>query len=236
MGLIKIKNVCKSYETNHVLSNVSMTVKNGDFIVLYGKSGIGKSVLLRLILGIEKPDSGSLEINQTKPNIGILFQQGALFDSMSIYENVAFPLHAQNMYAGRNHSSDYIHEQTMNALEEVGLHEWLNKLPDQLSGGMQRRAAIARLMTQSPDIMLFDEPTSGLDPITSASITQYIEKLKKRKKTTSILVTHDIDSGLKLGNRFYFLDEKKLIFSGIKKKLMESKNPTIQAFLGKIRR
>ena len=236
MALIKIKNISKSYGTNHVLENVSITIKNGDFVVLFGKSGIGKSVLLRLILGMEKPDSGTLEVNQAKTNIGILFQQGALFDSMNIYENVAFPLKAQNMYCGKNHSTDYINEQTITALEEVGLQDWASKLPDQLSGGMQRRAAIARLMTQSPDIMLFDEPTSGLDPITSSGITQYIEKLKKRKKTTSILVTHDIDSGLKLGNRFYFLDEKKIIFNGTKKKLLESKDPTVQAFLGKNRR
>jgi len=237
--LIKIKNIWKSYNGIHVLKGLNLTVPASSATIILGRSGVGKSVLLKQILGLEEPDSGEIEINGTNivglsqkerqaitGQMGMLFQGSALFDSMNIEENVGFALVNQN-----NHTKEYIQDQVAIALNNVGLSGYQKKLPSELSGGQKRRVALARLLVYAPDILLFDEPTAGLDPITGDQIISLIHESQKKLQATSIIVTHNIQLALKIGKYFALHDDGVIKTYGEHSSFFSTSNPLVQEFL-----
>jgi phospholipid/cholesterol/gamma-HCH transport system ATP-binding protein len=216
--MIKIRNLWKRYGDLDVLKGLDLEVNQGEILVILGRSGVGKSVLLRHIIGIEKPDAGSIEVSGTvisslKKNhlyhairhMGMLFQGSALFDSMNIEENTAFYL--------KQHSParEEIEKKVLDALAMVGLSGSEKKMPSDLSGGMRKRAALARLIVYRPSILLYDEPTTGLDPITAQQINELIVKTQSELKGTSVVVTHDINSALYIADRLALHEEGKIV-------------------------
>ncbi len=213
--MIRIKNLWKKYGSIDVLKGLNLEVNKGEILVILGRSGVGKSVLLRHIIGIEKPDQGSIEINGTiiselkknklydaVKNMGMLFQGSALFDSMNIEENTAFYLKQHgDPVTGKPFPREDIEQKVKEALAMVGLEGTENKMPSDLSGGMRKRAGLARLIVYRPSILLYDEPTTGLDPITAQQINELIVKTQNELKGTSIVVTHDINSALFIADR-----------------------------------
>lgn len=237
--MIRIRNLCKSYGKLQVLKNLNLDINEGETLVILGRSGIGKSVLLRQIIGIEEPDSGSIEIDgqhfsKMSPKerkvltlqMGMLFQGGALFDSMTVGENVAFYL--------RQHNSDLredeVQRRVAEALEMVDLKGVQEKMPSDLSGGMRKRAALARVIVYRPHIVLYDEPTTGLDPITSMQINELIIRTKKELKSTSVVVTHDIKSALEVGDCIAFQSNMCITHVAQKKDFLKIDDPQIHAF------
>jgi phospholipid/cholesterol/gamma-HCH transport system ATP-binding protein len=213
--MIIVKDVWKKYDQNQVLKGLSLEIKTSETIVILGRSGVGKSVLLKHIIGITKPDQGSIEVDgkdvtklsgealtDVTKNMGMLFQGAALFDSMNVEDNVGFYL-SQHKDVTTNHkiSKKEIQERVDYALELVGLEGVQKKMPSELSGGMKKRAALARLIVYRPQYLLYDEPTTGLDPITAMQINELIVKTQKELKPTSIVVTHDIISALFVADR-----------------------------------
>ena len=210
--IIVAKDIFKSYDKLEVLKGLNLEVFEGETVVIMGRSGVGKSVLLRQLLGIEKPNSGTIEINQKQitsmtqndrfkvvMSMGMLFQGSALFDSMTVGENTAFYLRQHE-----NLSEKEIQKRVKEALQMVDLSGVENKMPSDLSGGMRKRAALARLIVYRPHILLYDEPTTGLDPITAMQINELINTIKKELTATSIVVTHDIKSAMCVGDRLAF--------------------------------
>lgn len=238
--MIVIKNLCKRYGKLEVLKNLNLDVLEGETLVILGRSGVGKSVLLRQILGIEPADSGSIEIDgknletvtgkereEIRKNMGMLFQSSALFDSLTVGENVAFYL--------REHQSDLAEDEVQHrveeALEMVDLAGTQHKMPSDLSGGMRKRAALARVIIYRPRIVLFDEPTTGLDPITAMQINKLIIQTQKELKGTSIVVTHDIKSAVEVGDRLAFHSNKQIVHVAPKEEFLKIDDPKLQAFL-----
>lgn len=237
--MIEVRNLWKSYGDLAVLKGLNLHVPEGKIIVIMGRSGVGKSVLLRHIMGLEKPDQGSISVQgveitslsqkmlfESIKHFGMLFQGSALFDSMTVGENVAFypkehKTIAKSEIAGRVAAS----------LDQVGLSGFEKKMPSQLSGGQKRRAAIARLNIYQPNVMLFDEPTTGLDPITAMQINELIAKTHKELRSTSIIVTHDVQSALFLGNLFALHHEGVIREVLTKDQFLESENPLIREFI-----
>jgi len=213
--MIRIRNLWKSYNGNTVLSGLDLDAYKNEILVILGRSGVGKSVLLRHIIGIEKPDKGTIDIEGVRisglkhqqllkavRNMGMLFQGSALFDSMTIEENTAFYLHEHgNPHTGEPFASDEIQDMVATALKKVGLEGTQKKMPSDLSGGMRKRAGLARLLVYKPSILLYDEPTTGLDPVTAQQISNLIVQTQHELKGTSIVVTHDIASALTVANR-----------------------------------
>lgn len=237
--MIRVKDLHKSYGKLKVLQGLNLEVYEGETLVILGRSGVGKSVLLRQILGIEDPDKGYIEVagkkisdmKQSKryelvKSMGMLFQGSALFDSMTVGENIAFYL--------REHNSDLpetiIKSRVAEALKMVGLENTESIMPSDLSGGMRKRAALARLIVYRPHIILYDEPTTGLDPITAGQINELINQTKSELKATSIVVTHDIRSALKVGDRLAFHHEGKIAQIGLKKEFIKLQDPTLAQF------
>lgn len=223
--MIKVKNLWKSYGSLQVLKGLNLEVLDGETLVILGRSGVGKSVLLRQIIGIETPDKGSIEV-EGSPKMGMLFQGAALFDSMTVGENVSFYLSQHEL----NLSKEEIKQRTASALKMVGLEGIEAKMPSDLSGGMRKRVGLARLNAYKPTIVLYDEPTTGLDPVTSMQINELIIATQNELHPTSIVVTHDIRSALEVGDRLAFHHEGKILHVAPKKEFMHIDDPLLHAF------
>lgn len=237
--MIKVNDLWKKYGSLEVLKGLNLEIFSGETLVILGRSGVGKSVLLRQLIGIERPDRGYVEIEGVNisqlssskrlkftKEMGMLFQGAALFDSMNVGENCAFYLRQHMPELG----DKVIGERVAKALKMVGLENTESKMPSDLSGGMRKRAALARLIVYRPKILLYDEPTTGLDPITSMQINELILETQKELKATSIVVTHDIKSALTVGNRLAFHNEGKIMFVAPKEEFLKIQDPTLHAF------
>ena len=237
--MIELNNIQKSFDGNDVLKGVSIKVEKGEILVLIGMSGYGKSVILKHVVGLLNPDRGTVfvdghEVNRLKgkalsdlrSRIGFLFQGGALFESMTVFENVAFPLKEK---VGLDKA--VIEKKVHNVLDHVGLNGSDSKYPSQLSGGMQKRAALARELVWEPEIMLFDEPTTGLDPIIGHAILNLIEEIHNRMHFTGIIITHQLERVFKIVNKVAMLHEGVIIESGSPDDILASKNPLLRQFL-----
>ncbi len=243
--MIVVEDVWKSFSGNTVLKGLSLTVRKGETVVILGKSGVGKSVLLKQIIGLDKPDKGSITVDSQKisslsgkqlyhaiRDTGMLFQGSALFDSMTVGENVAFYLDQHgDPKTGRSFPTSTTSQVVRECLAMVGLEGKENTMPSDLSGGMRRRAAMARLVAYRPHILLYDEPTTGLDPITSMSINELIVRTQKELNATSIVVTHDLTSAFSVGTRLAIHHNGKIEFIGTKEEFVKSSHPIIQDFL-----
>lgn len=237
--VVEILNLSKRFDDLVVLDNISLSVTLGENLVVFGKSGTGKSVLLKCIIGLMAPDGGKIyinrqnifelsikELNNIRKNIGFLFQGSALYDSMTVRENLSFPLkrHFPEM------TMDQIDEKIKIALDNVSLEEAIDKMPSELSGGMKKRIGLARSIITDPALMLYDEPTTGLDPITSKEISVLILNLQKKLNMTSIVVTHDLICAEIIADRAIFLRDSKIAFEGEIKELTSSNDPFLKNF------
>jgi phospholipid/cholesterol/gamma-HCH transport system ATP-binding protein len=236
---IVVKGLKKSFGEQQVLKGVDLSVAKSEILSVLGKSGTGKSVLLRLMIGLEKPDSGSIlmngkevtnlemgPLNEVRKKIGFLFQEAALYDSLTIAENVAFPLE-RNTQLSEAERNDKVRQ----LLASVGLDKDLEKMPSDISGGMRKRVGLARALALDPEIMLFDEPTAGLDPITAAEIGKLIQKLRDERHTTSIVVTHDMHAAHHFSDRLVMLKEGNVLIAGTFDDLEASKDPFVVQYL-----
>ncbi len=236
---VKLDGVTKSFGSRRVLDGVTLEVPEGCGFIILGRSGTGKSVTLRHIIGLVRPDSGRVfvhgvditalagaELAEARKQVGFLFQSAALFDSISVGENVAFPM--------RRHTKLHDHEIRQRAqakLEAVGLGSDYEKMPGDLSGGMRKRAGLARAMALDPRVLLVDEPSAGLDPITSEEIDELLLGLKQDQKTTLVVVTHNIPSARKLGDQLVMLDRGRIAAQGTVEDLEKSDNELVRAFM-----
>jgi phospholipid/cholesterol/gamma-HCH transport system ATP-binding protein len=238
-SIIEVDNLSKSFGDQVVLSGVTLKLYTGENLAVLGKSGNGKSVLIKCIVGLLKGDGGSVtvfnrdlnslnrkELGELRQKIGFLFQSGALYDSMTVRQNLEFPLQRIK----KEYTDLKIKEKVDEVLEQVGLTDALNKMPSQLSGGMRKRISLARTIIADPLIMLYDEPTTGLDPATSAEISILINKIQKKYKTSSIIITHDIQCALSTADRMIMLDEGKVYMEGGLDDFQKSPDPLIQSF------
>tara|TARA_R110000868_G_scaffold20539_4_gene86864 strand:+ start:11350 stop:12102 length:753 start_codon:yes stop_codon:yes gene_type:complete len=238
--IIEIKDLKKSYGDNHVLNGFNMVLNEGENLVIMGKSGSGKSVMIKCLIGLESPDSGSItvmgqnisELNHSslddlRTEIGFLFQGSALYDSMTVRENLEFPLRRHTKKFGVLKDTTPL---VMEALENVGLAHTLDLMPVELSGGMKRRIALARTLILQPKIILYDEPTTGLDPITAKEILLLMKSIQEKYNTSSVIITHDVDCARVISNRMILLVEGINYAEGIFEELSKSIDPKIQAF------
>ena len=236
---IRLEGIHKELGTQHVLRGVDLEIFSGETIVLIGASGGGKSVILKHITGLMRPDSGRViignqdisKINEKglaviRQKIGVLFQNGALFDSMSVGQNVAFPLRERG-----EKNIKILTEKVTKALSLVGLEEHIDKMPTALSGGMRKRVALARAMIAKPQSILYDEPTAGLDPVSTGSIDSLIIQMQKDYGITSVVVTHDMKSARSIADRIAFLRKGSVYFCGTAKEMEESDDPVITNFI-----
>jgi phospholipid/cholesterol/gamma-HCH transport system ATP-binding protein len=223
--IIEMKNIHKSFGRKEVLKDFSLSVEKGESLVILGASGAGKSVALKLILGLEKPNRGEVVVRGGP--IGMLFQNGALFDSLSVWENVSFELIENQGWDDAKARAFAI-----KTLAEVGLPESVADMPpSDLSGGMKKRVGLARAIAASPEIILFDEPTTGLDPIMSEVINSLIAKNVRRMGATAITITHDLLSARKIADRIVMLEEGRIAWSGPPCDLKDAKDPYVRKFV-----
>lgn len=238
--VLEIIDLYKSYGNNHVLNGFNMSLYEGENLVIMGKSGCGKSVMIKCLIGLELADSGRIEImgndimkmdqedlDEMKTEIGFLFQGSALYDSMSVRENLEFPLRRHTKKFGEIHDTTPM---VMEALESVGLVSAIDLMPNELSGGMKRRIALARALILKPKIILYDEPTTGLDPITSKEIILLMGDVQKKYKTSSIIITHDLDCARVVSNRMLLLIDGINYAEGKFEELSISNDPKVKAF------
>ena len=236
---VKLDAVSKSFGSRQVLDRVTLEVPAGCGFIILGRSGTGKSVTLRHIIGLVRPDSGRVfvhgsditelqgaELAAVRKQVGFLFQSAALFDSISVGENVAFPMRRHT-----NMPDAEIRERAHAKLEAVGLGSDYHKMPGDLSGGMRKRAGLARAMALDPRVLLVDEPSAGLDPITSEEIDELLLRLKEDQETTLIVVTHNIQSARKLGDQLVMLDKGQIAAQGTVQDLEKSDNELVRAFM-----
>ena len=239
MSLIEFRHVSKRFGRLVVLDRIDLSIDEGESLVVIGASGSGKSVMLKHMVGLLKPDSGEVwfdgeriddlperRLAKVREQFGFLFQMGALFDSMTVAENVAFPL-VEHTRKSPPEISRLVDER----LGLIGLPDVRKKMPAQLSGGQRKRVALARAIALNPRVILYDEPTTGLDPIRSDVINELILKLQRELKVTSVVVTHDMHSAFKVGDRIVMLHEGKLIFDGTPEQVQHSDNPVIHRFV-----
>ncbi|MEK6715564.1 MAG: ABC transporter ATP-binding protein, partial [Candidatus Omnitrophota bacterium] len=237
--MIEIIGVSKTFNYHKVLDNLSLTIERGKTKVIIGRSGCGKSVLLKHIVGIVMPDSGIVkvdgvtinklkekELNKVRMKIGMLFQGGALFDSLTVAENVGFVLEE---YTELDEAS--IAERVKEALSLVGLHAIEDLMPSELSGGMKKRVALARAICMHPELILYDEPTTGVDPITADAINELIRELQSKLKITSVVVTHDMTSAYKIADHIAMLYQGKIIAEGSPEEIKNTQNPVVKQFV-----
>ena len=237
--MIDIKDVSKTFEDHQVLSHTNLHIEKAESVVIIGRSGSGKSVLLKHMIGLMKPDSGSILVDgvdiatlspamldRLRMKFGMLFQNAALFDSMTAFENVAFPL--------REHTTmtdEEITQRVQECLQLVGLQKADELFPSELSGGMRKRVGLARAMAMNPEIILYDEPTTGIDPIMGDIVNDLIITLRDRLKVTSVVVTHDMRSAYKVAHRIAMLYNGSIIEIGTPDQIKSSKNPVVQQFI-----
>jgi phospholipid/cholesterol/gamma-HCH transport system ATP-binding protein len=230
----------KAFGSHKVLNGISFSVDRGKTLAVLGRSGTGKSVLLRLIIGLETSDSGSVYINGQditgltidqmgiiRKKMGFLFQHAALYDSLTVAENVAFPL----AHHRRDLSWSKRNDRVRQLLAEVGMEKDLDKMPSDLSGGMQKRVGLARALALDPELLLLDEPTAGLDPISSGEIDDLILKLQRERQMASIVVTHDLHSARSIADRLVLLDQGNVVIEGVFKDLEQSNIAFVKEFL-----
>lgn len=240
--MIEVSHLKKNFGPNVILDDVSFRVETGESIVIIGRSGGGKSVLLKHLVGLLIPDSGEITIDgeeicclderqllRVRQKFGMLFQGAALFDSMTVAENVAFALRRQNKLTEAE-----IDKKVAEALDVVELSGTEEKNPAELSGGMRKRVGLARAIVYEPQIVLYDEPTTGLDPVVSDSIDHLIMRVRDRLKVTSVVVTHDMRSARRVGQRVLMLYNKKIYFTGTPEQVFSSKDPVIYNFVNGI--
>ena len=236
---IRVKSLHKAFGDQAVLDGIDLEVAQGETLAVLGRSGTGKSVLLKLLIGLQQPDSGSIaihgqeiaglpfeQLNEIRKKIGFLFQSGALYDSLTVEENVACPLQRHTTLAEAQQR-----RRVRELLSSVGLEKDLEKMPAQISGGMQKRVGLARALALSPDILLFDEPTSGLDPITAAEIGELILKLQKDRKMAAVIVTHDVPGARAVSDRLALIRDGKIVAEGTFEQLQKSSKKFVAQFL-----
>src|SRR5664279_4216609 len=237
--VIEISKLRKRFDSQEVLKDISFNLHDGENLVILGKSGSGKSVLIKCIVRLLKQDEGSITIlgedinsldadklGELRKKIGFLFQSGALYDSMTVKQNLEFPLRRIK----KDYTESQIAEKIKEVLENVGLSDAIDKMPSQLSGGMRKRISLARTLVVDPLIMLYDEPTTGLDPVTSNEISSLINEVQKKYKTSSIIITHDIDCARTTANRIIMLHHGEVYQEGELEKFEKSTDPLIKSF------
>jgi phospholipid/cholesterol/gamma-HCH transport system ATP-binding protein len=237
---VAVRNVEKAFGPHQVLNGISLEVNRGETLAVLGRSGTGKSVLLRLVIGLDKPDSGSVciygqdiagltldQIGAIRMKMGFLFQHAALYDSLTVAENVAFPLQHHRREMSRSERSDRVTQ----LLAEVGMDGSLDKMPSDISGGMQKRVGLARALALEPDILLLDEPTAGLDPISSGEINDLILQLQREHHMASIVVTHDLHSARTIASHIALLNEENVVIEGSYEDLQHSEIAFVKEFL-----
>ena len=236
---VQVRSLSKSFGDQKVLDGINLDVAQGETLSVLGRSGTGKSVLLKLLIGLHQPDSGSIRVhgqevtglplkplNDLRKKVGFLFQQAALYDSLTVGENVAFPLCRHSKM-----SDDERNERVRELLTSVGMDQDAHKMPAEISGGMQKRVGLARALALEPDILLFDEPTAGLDPITAAEIDDLILRLQKERNMTSVVVTHDIHGAQAISDRLALMRDGQILIEGTFEDLQKSRDTFVAQFL-----
>jgi phospholipid/cholesterol/gamma-HCH transport system ATP-binding protein len=237
--MIELENLYKSFQDLEVLKGVSLQVEKGEILALIGGSGHGKTVILKHVAGLMKPDLGRVYVNgkdvynlrgdeleQLRSHLGFLFQSGALFSSLNVFDNVAFPLREKTRLGERE-----IREKVINVLEQVGLRGAEEKYPAQISGGMIKRTALARSLVRNPEIMLFDEPTTGLDPVIAHTILDLIKSVHKDLGFTGIIVSHELSRVFQIVQKVAMLHEGVILFVGTPEEIMASREPVVRQFV-----
>ncbi|MDO3643894.1 MAG: ABC transporter ATP-binding protein [Mucilaginibacter sp.] len=241
--VISIKGLKKSFGSKEVLKNINLELEKGENIVILGRSGTGKSVTIQCIVGMLTPDAGSVkvfgqevselsekELKELRIRVGFLFQSGALYDSMTVRENMEFPL---TRVLKMNDQAE-IDKKVEEALDSVGLLDAIDKMPSDLSGGMRKRAGLARTIIVDPEIILYDEPTTGLDPITSREISDLILKIQKKQKTSSIIITHDMECARIASDRVVIMNDGEYVAEGTFDELHQSKDEIVKSYFADI--
>ncbi|WP_291274314.1 ATP-binding cassette domain-containing protein [Flavobacterium sp.] len=238
--IIEIQELRKRFGTNQVLNGFHLELNDGESLVVMGKSGSGKSVMIKCLIGLVQPDSGKIQVmgqdmtqleqeqlDEIRTEIGFLFQGSALYDSMSVRENLEFPLRRHTKKFGKIKDATPM---VLEVLKSVGLEKAIDLMPNELSGGMKRRIALARTLILKPKIILYDEPTTGLDPITSKEIIQLMKSVQETYKTSSIIITHDIDCARVVADRMILLIDGKNYIEGTFDEISKSEDPKVKAF------
>ena len=223
MVLIEVQNISKSFDSLKVLGNISLSVHSGENLAIVGPSGVGKSTLLRIIAGLDQPDSGKVIVSAKK--ISMVFQYSALLNSYTVGENIALALHNSNL------TSKEKNNKISEVLRLVGLEKYFNYFPDQLSGGQRKRIGFARAIANNPEVILYDEPTSGLDPILSTLIEDYINKLSKEFKVASMIVTHQLSTIKRTANQVLMLYKGNIVWEGSPDEFIKSENLYVKQFV-----
>lgn len=237
--VLLIRHLYKSFGNNHVLVNFNLEINKGESVVVLGKSGSGKSVLIKCIIGLLKPDKGSIELfgknipdikdeelDKIRAKVGFLFQSNALYDSMTVRENLEFPLRRHWIQVSHNE----VNTMVMEALEDVGLGHTMDMMPAELSGGMRKRIALARTLILKPEIIFYDEPTTGLDPITGKEIIELMKEIQQKYNTTSLIISHDMNCIRLAGNRVVILEDGRGYASDTYQQLQQHTDPKVKQF------